>query len=283
LLVAGVTLAAVAGCTPDLPADRGRGPLSPASFPAGSTMRRLHDLGKLTVGVDFDEPNIGLLNPATGLPEGFDVELAKIVATGLGLRSDQIDFVATVPGDREPYLVKHSVDLVIATYSITDARRKVVSFAGPYFQTGQDLLVRRDEPRVTGPDDLAGHRVCVPTGTTSLANIQRNYPMIVLVPKASHEQCVNALLRHSVDAVTTDGAILLGYAAREPSQLRVVGNPFSVELYGIGLAHGDTQFRYFLDDVLQDAINDGRWRKAYDTTLGRGGAMPPTPPIVYRY
>jgi glutamate transport system substrate-binding protein len=254
-----------------------------ASFAPGSTMERLHKAGQVTIGVKVDQPGIGQLNPATNKPEGFDIEMGKIIGSALGLKTDQIKFVETVSKNRETFIQNGTVDLVIASYSITDERKKVVAFAGPYYQTGQDLMVRKDDSSITGPDTLGGKKVCSVTGSTPLANIQKNYPTAVAVPFATYTECVQQLLNKSVDAVTTDGAILLGYAARQPSQLKVIGKPFSTELYGIGLKHDDNDFRTFLNDTLQKSIDSGDWAKAYEATLGKAGNPTPTPPSINRY
>jgi glutamate transport system substrate-binding protein len=173
---------------------------------------------------------------------------------------------------------------VIASYSITDKRKKVVSFAGPYYVTGQDLLIRKaDKDSIKGPDDLAGKKVCSVTGSTPLANIEENYKQAKAVPFSTYTECVDQLTTNQVDAVSTDGAILLGYAAKNPDTLMVVGKPFSTEKYGIGLKKDDTQFRKFLDDTLQKAFDKGDWKKAYDSTLGKSGSSAPAPPSLERY
>jgi glutamate transport system substrate-binding protein len=252
------------------------------NFAAGTTMDRLHKAGTVKIGVKFDQPGIGQVNPATNKPEGFDIEIAKIIAAGLGLRPDQITFTEAVSKNRETFLENGTVDVVIASYSITDVRRKVVSFAGPYYVTGQDLMVRKDDNGITGPQDLGGKKVCSVTGSTPLATIQTTYPTAVAVPFATYTECVQQLLNGSVDAVTTDGAILLGYAARQPAQLKVIGKPFSTERYGIGLKKDDVAFRTFLDDTLQKAYEDGDWAKAYQATLGKSGNAAPQPPAIDR-
>jgi glutamate transport system substrate-binding protein len=254
-----------------------------ASFAAGSTMERLHNAGKITVGVKFDQPGVGMKNPATDKPEGFDIEIAKIVAAGLGLKPEQVDFKEAVSKNREPFLQNGTVDMVIASYSITDARKQVVGFAGPYYVTGQQLMVRKDDSSINGPDDLAGKKVCSVTGSTPLATIQTKYKSAVAVPFATYTECVQQLINKSVDAVTTDGVILLGYAAKQPSQLKVVGQPFSTEKYGIGLKKDDAAFRAFVDDTLQKAMDSGDWKKAYDATLGASGTPAPQPPALEKY
>ncbi len=254
------------------------------SFAAGSTMERLAKAGKIKVGVKADQPGIGNKNPSTGKYEGFDIEMAKIIAGQLGLSEDKIEFTETVSKNREPFIQTGQVDIVIASYSITDKRKKVVAFAGPYYQTGQDLLVRRaDKDTITGPDALAGKKVCSVTGSTPLANIEDNYKQAKTVPFATYTECVDQLSTNQVDAVTTDGAILLGYAAKDPDNLYVVGKPFSTEKYGIGLKKEDKAFRDFVNDSLQKSFDNGDWQKAYDTTLGKSGSSAPSKPTLERY
>src|SRR3712207_2812089 len=125
------------------------------SFPAGSTMERLSKAGKMTVGTKFDQPLFGLKG-ISGKPEGFDVEIAKIIASELGIEEDGITFVETTSKVREEVIEQGKVDLVAATYTINDERKQRVTFAGPYYQAGQDLMVKADNTSVTGPDTLKG-------------------------------------------------------------------------------------------------------------------------------
>jgi glutamate transport system substrate-binding protein len=252
-------------------------------FAAGTTMDKLSKAGSIKVGVKYDQPGLGQMNPATNKPEGFDIEVAKIVAAALGIPADKVAFSEAVSKNREAFIQNGTDDIIVATYSITDARKQVVAFAGPYYVTGQDLMVKKDEKTITGPDTMAGKKICSVTGSTPLANIQKNYPQATAVPFATYTECVQQLLNGSVDAVTTDGAILLGYAARQPSQLKVIGKPFSTEKYGIGLKKEDTEFRKWLNDVLDKAFTNGDWAKAYGATLGKSGSAAPQPPALDRY
>lgn len=258
--------------------------VSDQSFDAGTTMERLKSAGAVKIGVKYDQPGIGNKNPSTGKPEGFDIEVGKIIAGQLGIPADKIEFVETVSKNREPFIQGGTVDLVIASYSITDKRKEVISFAGPYYVTGQDLLIRKDDAStITGPDALAGKTVCSVTGSTPLARLESDYKQAKTQAYATYTECVDKLETKGVDAVSTDGAILLGYAAGNPEQLQVVGKPFSTEKYGIGLKKDDTAFRGFINDSLQKAYDSGSWKKAYDATLGKSGSAAPTPPPLEKY
>jgi glutamate transport system substrate-binding protein len=239
---------------------------------------------KIVIGVKDDQPGIGYKDPTTATYSGIDIETAKIVAAGLGLTTDQISFTPIQSSAREPAIQNGQVDLVIASYTITTARKALVSFAGPYFVAGQDLLVLKDNTTITGPESLKGKTVCSVSGSTPIQRIKdNNYTDAAhIVELQKYSDCVTKLEQGSVDAVTTDDAILKGYAAQEPNKLKVVGKPFSTEPYGIGLKLDDSTLRGKIDDILQAAINDGDWKKAYDATLGKSGSTA-TPPTIERY
>ncbi|MBO0829430.1 MAG: glutamate ABC transporter substrate-binding protein [Streptosporangiales bacterium] len=249
-----------------------------ASFPAGSTMAKWNKAGKIKIGVKFDQPGIGYKKPGTDTPEGFDVEMAKIVAGRLGIDADNIEWVETVSANREQFIQKGTVDLVLASYTINDERRKVVGQAGPYYKTGQQFLIAKDATWFKTNEDIKGKKVCSVTGSTSLDSVEQKYGAKP-VPFGSYSECVTQLKSGSVDAVTTDGAILLGYQAEDPDKVQVVGDEFTVEPYGIGYKHGDAQLCAFLNDTIKKSEDDGSWQKAFDNTLGKvEGVKKPTPP-----
>src|SRR3712207_6229311 len=144
-------------------------------------MAEIVEAGELRVGTKIDQPGFGLANTA-GDPEGFDVEIAKLIASKMGLTEDQITFTETVSANREPFLQNGQVDMVVATYTINDTRKQVVDFAGPYYVAGQDIMVAAGNPEgIEGPDDLAGKTVCSVEGSTPAQNIRDNYPEANLV------------------------------------------------------------------------------------------------------
>lgn len=254
-------------------------------FAAGTTMARLADAGSIRIGTKFDQPGLGSIDLETDAPEGFDVEIGKIIAGALGIGPDDIEWVETVSANREAFIANDRVDLVVATYTINDERKAQVDFAGPYYVAGQDLLVREDDDSINGPDDLAGKRVCAATGSTPIERIRTAYPDAEAVEFDTYTECVDQLEADQIDAVSTDDIILAGYAAdpKYEGMFRVVGETFSEEPYGIGLKRGDTAFRDFVNDTLEAAYDDGTWKRAFDATLGASGTEAPTPPAVDRY
>jgi glutamate transport system substrate-binding protein len=250
------------------------------SFEAGTTMAELNEAGAITIGTKFDQPLFGQVD-ADGQPQGFDVEIAKIIAAELGIPEDGITWTETVSANREPFIQAGEVDLVVATYTINDKRKEVVSFAGPYYNAGQDLLVLAGNPEdIGGPDDLAGQPVCTVAGSTSETNIREYTDQVTSL--AGYAECLPLLSSGQVVAVTTDNVILAGLAANSNGEFEVVGEPFTEEPYGIGLALDDTVFRDWINDVLEEAFEDGRWADAWESTAGAELPLP-EPPTVDRY
>lgn len=231
------------------------------------TLKSAHDQGSITIGVYHDQPGIGNLTAGAEEPEGFDIEIAKLVAGQLGFAPENVEWVETVTANRDTFLQQGNVDLVVAGYTINEERKKIVDFAGPYYTTGQDLMVRTDS-EITGPDDLDGKTVCATVGGVPGQRIEKDYPKAELVTYDTVSKCVTDLQSGSVDAVTTDDAILRGYAAQSSDELTVVGQPFSEENYGIGLPKDDDELRAAVNDAVESAVDNGDWTTAFEHTLG---------------
>ncbi|MGW5573256.1 glutamate ABC transporter substrate-binding protein [Nocardia thailandica] len=239
--------------------------------------------GKLTIGIKFDQPGLGLRN-ADGTYSGFDVDVAKYVAGKLGVQPDKITFKESPSGQRETLIDNRQVDFIVATYSITDARKQKVDFAGPYYQAGQSFLVKADNTAITGPESIAGKTVCSVKGSTPAQNIEKNYPQAQRQTYDTYSLCLEGLDSGSVDAVTTDDIILAGYASQSPGKYKVVGKPFTVEKYGIGLKKGDTEARAKINDALEAMVADGSWDRAFQANVGQAASYPTPPaPQVDRY
>ena len=228
----------------------------------------------IKIGIKFDQPGLGLKqgNDYTG----FDVDVATYVAEQLGYSADAIEWVQAPSAQRETLIQTDQVDLVVATYSITDERAEKITFAGPYFIAGQDLLVSVDSD-ITGPDSLDGKKLCSVTGSTSAQKVQEQVPGVNLQEFGTYSECVAALSSGTIDAVTTDDTILAGYASQEQyaGKLKVVGQTFSEENYGIGLKLGDTELCQQVTDAIQKMIDDGEWQTFVDDNLGAAGYTPP--------
>ena len=249
-------------------------------FDDGTRMAELADAGKINVGVRFDQPGLGFKGGTDEIPAGFDVEMAKLLVADLCIDpedTEAVNYEETISDNRESYLQTQRVDLVAASYSITDERRALVGQAGPYFLTGQQVLVPADSD-VESIEDLVGEEVCSVTGSTSIDNAEK----AGMKPRGfdTYSECRDQVLDGAIDAMTTDGSILLGYAALNPDELEVVGEPFSEERIGIGYSPESPEMCQWITDTLQDAMDDGTWADAFEATLGKSGEDTPDQPAV---
>ncbi|MFP5346440.1 MAG: glutamate ABC transporter substrate-binding protein [Actinomycetes bacterium] len=251
------------------------------TFESGTTMAQLASAGKVRVGTKFDQPGFGLKG-LSGKPEGFDVEIAKIIAGAMGISPDNIEWVETPSAVREEVIEQGKVDYVVATYTINDKRKERISFAGPYYVAGQQLMVKSDNNVVNGPDDLKSHpdqKVCSVTGSTPSEQIKPYLadPASQLVLFDVYDKCADALRTGQVQVVTTDNVILLGYVSKSNGAFKLVGDQFTKEPYGIGIKKGDVAFCKFIDDTLEK--NKDAYTKAWESTAGKvKGAKTPTLP-----
>jgi glutamate transport system substrate-binding protein len=281
----------VAACTSDEPTAN-TAPAPVITEPRPDTLNAIRERGRVVVGVKFDVPLFGLRDDATGALTGFDVELARVVAAELfpddpSASTSRVEFVEAISKRREELLTGGAVDLVLSTYTINEARKQLVDFAGPYYIAGQDILAKTSDitsGRISGVGDLNGKKVCSVTGSTSLNNVRAAAPKAdTSITFDRYSDCYEALKRGEVDAVTTDDVILLGLLQQDRSQFGLTGNPYRTEPYGIGVRKGDDAMRSFVNDVLERAQGDGRWQAAFEKTLGTVGAVTPVPPVIDRY
>ncbi|ALG07887.1 glutamate ABC transporter substrate-binding protein [Kibdelosporangium phytohabitans] len=243
------------------------------------TFDRIKGRGKVIIGVKEDQPGLGFKDPTTGKYSGFDIEIANLVAAKLGFKPEQVEYKAVASAGREAAIANGNVDYYVGTYTINAKRKEQISFAGPYFTAGQDLLVRKDNTDITGPETLKGKKVCSVTGSTPIQKVRNDKLTDQIVELQTYSQCVTQLDQKQIDAVTTDDAILKGYAAQESTKFKVVGKTFSQEPYGIGLPKDDKAFKDKVTQILQGALDDGTWQKIYDNTLGKSGS-PATKPTL---
>jgi glutamate transport system substrate-binding protein len=245
------------------------------------TFDRMQKNGKVVIGVKEDQPGLGYKDPTTGEYSGFDIEIARLIAAKLGFDTDKIEYKTVQSAGREAAITNGTVDYYVGTYTINDKRKQQISFAGPYFVAGQDLLVRKDDDSIKGKDTLKGKKVCSVTGSTPIQKVrdeQLTEPGNI-VEFQGYSQCVDKLLTKEVDAVTTDDAILKGFASQDPDNLKVVGETFSDEPYGVGLPKDDKALRDKVNDILEAALSDGTWQDIYDGTLGKSGSKAEKPTI----
>lgn len=231
---------------------------------------------KLTIGIKFDQPGLGL-KTASGAYEGFDVDVAVYIANQLGVKEKDITWKETRSANRESFIENGTVDLVLASYSISAERQKKVDFGGPYYVAHQDIMVRSNNNSIKSFKDLNGKRVCQVAGSDSWKNITdgtnklNQKENVTLVPANSYDECITKLKGNTIDALSTDDTILAGYAAREPGTFKVVGAPFTDERYGVGMKKGDTNTCKAVNKAITKMYKDGSAKKYLQQNFGKAG------------
>ncbi|EZP25365.1 glutamate ABC transporter substrate-binding protein [Microbacterium oleivorans] len=241
------------------------------------TFDAMTERDKVVVGVKSDQPGLGYEDAASGERTGFDVDIARWIAASLGFEESKIEYKSIPSANREQSLVNGDIDYYVGTYSITDSRKEQIDFAGPYFVTGQGLLVAKDNTDITSPDDLAGKVVCSVTGSTPLQRIRDEYKPGDTREYDTYSQCIDQLLQGQVDAITTDEAILAGYVAQQPDKLKIAGEPFSTENYGVGLPKGDTVLKEHINKLFTDGGDV--WTALFDEHLAPSGIKATQPAV----
>ena len=231
------------------------------NYEAGTTMARIAGAGRMRVGIQYDQPGFGLKG-LDGRLSGFDVELAKMIATATGLTADNIGWVESPSTVRELLLENDTVDLVAATRA-----------------TGQPLMVRSDNATVRGLADLKanpGQRVCSVTGSTPMEKIK---PYLAdptqLVSFDVDDKCADALRTNQVQVVAAERITLADLVAKSDKAFKLVGEA----RYGIGVKNGDVKFCEFINTTLKN--NAAAYAKAWaDTAAKIEGAPPPALPLA---
>jgi putative glutamine transport system substrate-binding protein len=246
------------------------------AFAAGSYMETIQKRGMLKAGVKQDVLLYGYLDPRTGKTDGFDVDIAKAIANAIFGDPEKIELTKVTSAQRIPFLQEDQIDVVVATMTITDDRKKEIDFSDVYYLAGQMLLVPKNST-LTKIQDAGGKTICSAKGSTSEVNVPKFAPTAQLLLFDTYTECLTAMQQGRADGLSTDDVILKGLAEQDPN-MKLVGEPFTSEPYGIGFKKGHPEFVKFVNDLLADMKKDGRWADIYKKWLGKLGPVPAPPP-----
>src|SRR6202165_6094443 len=222
--------------------------------------------GTIKIGVKYDAPPFGSLNPQTNQVTGFDVDIARAIAKHVLGSPDKVELVQVKSDNRIPLVQNGDIDAFVATATITLARLKTIDFSTVYYRAGQSLLVKKSSP-IKSYKDLDGKGVCSVQGSTPEQTIRRLVPKANVVTFETYPECLTALRGGRIDAVTTDNVILGGYEAQDPNQLQLVGGLFTFEPYGIGIRKGNASLVKAINDTLAELKKNGEYAKIHERWL----------------
>ena len=262
-------------------------------MPPGSYMATIQSRGALRVGVDQNTLFFGYRNPANNELQGFDIDVAKMIAQAIFGDPSRIDYVVVSTSQRMPAVAGDpagqniKVDMVASLVTMTCARltdpEHPVLFSSQYFDAAQGLLIRSSSHGdINGPVDLAGKRVCATRGSTSSSNMRKLQPNVRMVEVGNRTECLVLLQDGRVDAITADNTILYGFK-RQDRTTEILPVQLSDEPYGLAINTSHPDFVRFVNAVLQQKREDGTLtERARYWGAQAGVEFPPIPPARYQ-
>ena len=216
------------------------------------------ETGKIRIGIKFDQPGLGFKKSGTYV--GFDVDVAKYIAKKLGYSEDQIIWKEAPSKQREAMIQNGDVDMILATYSITDERKKSWDFSTPYRTDYVGLMVKK-RSGFTSIEDLDGKVIGVSQGATTQGLIEQmikdngfsckpefrafsGYPIIK-----------SSLDAGNIDVFAMDRSTLAGYM-NETVELLQPEVKFGEQGYGVATKKG-CDLSAVVDQVVCDRLADG--------------------------
>ena len=230
------------------------------------TLQDVKRRSKLIAGVKTDYPPLGFLDKK-GLNKGFDIDIAKALSKELFGNEEAIQFVPVTSGNRITYLTSRKIDIIVATFTITEEREKQVDFSNPYFITGQLILVRGDSA-ITKYQDLAGKKVATIRGSTGDIAIGELVPTAERVKFEGNFEALQALKERRVEAFVQDYVLLFNLLQKNPGLKMASLQPFRPARYGLAVRKGDKEWLDFINSTLAKMKETGEYEKLLEKWFG---------------
>ncbi|HEY9460948.1 MAG TPA: transporter substrate-binding domain-containing protein [Paralcaligenes sp.] len=229
------------------------------------TLSTIKERGELIAGVKAQYPPFGFVD-SSGKNAGFDVDLSRELARGLFGNPDKVKFVTVTSGNRVPYLQSKKIDIIAATVTVTDERKKTVDFSDPYFNSGTLILVPKSSS-ITGINDLAGKKVAVIQGSIQVEDLADLAPKATLIKFGKTSEAVLAVKTGRADAYAHDDIAILDIAHGDPG-LKVVGEDYRPRPFAMAVRKDDAEFLKFVNDRIREMKKDGTFDKLWNRWFG---------------
>ncbi|MDR0271504.1 transporter substrate-binding domain-containing protein [Paenibacillus sp.] len=234
----------------------------------GGTIAKIKKHGKVIAGVKYDLNLFGLKDPSSGQVQGFDIDIAKQIAKKVLGDENAIEFMEVTSKTRIPMLKNGDIDMIVATMTITDERKKEIDFSDVYFKAGQSLLVPVDSKVNSIKDLTKDSKVLTAKGSTSAKNVREAAPDAQVLEFENYAEAFTALKAGQGNALTTDNALLYGMAQQD-NNFRVLDETFTEEPYGIGIRKDDKEFTQLVNDTLKELKDSGEYARIYEKWIGK--------------
>lgn len=213
----------------------------------------IQERGKIVVGVKENVPPFSFKDK-DGNYSGFEIDLAKKIASKLLGDENAVEFVSVTPANRISMLNSGQADMIIATMTINSSRLSLVEFTEPYYVAGQTVMIKKSS-KIKSLYDFKAKKIGVVFGTTANEGVRTVAPSALISGFKTYDEAVNALNQGLVDGVAMDDTVLMGYKLKDFS-LTSISQKYSQEPYGIALRKGAETTR--LLDVLNGLISNSK-------------------------
>ena len=246
-----------------------KGPVADdATIEASEWASAIKKAGKMRVGGVSTSALFALENEVDGKIRGFDAGIYQLLTRYILGDESAYELTKVTSDTRESVLQNDQVDVVLATYTITEDRAKLISFAGPYYTSQYAIMVTEGNSDINGLDDLKGKVVAVQSGSTGPAVMEEFAPEATLEEFTTDEEARTALEDGRVDAYVYDSSMHLGSIVKNPGKYKVVGGTFGPDdPYGIGLPL-DSDGVAFVNDFLKKIEDEGLWSELWTVSIG---------------
>ncbi|WP_171013516.1 transporter substrate-binding domain-containing protein [Chitinivorax sp. B] len=243
-----------------------------AAFPAfADDLDKIQKKSEVVIGVRANSPPFSFFDKNKGTVSGYDIEFAQMVAKKLGAKPI---FKTVEPDDRIPSLKEGRVDMVVATFAKNLEREKQVDFSLGYFVTVQKIAAKANKFRDL--KQLAGVKVCVASGTSTIGLVKENIPTAVQVVQDDYDQAFKALVSGGCEAVAGPASVLNGNIAKQPASagLTVAEMPLGIESFGIGIRKGEKRLQKVVNEALVESERSGEALRIFDRYFGANSPAP---------
>ena len=226
-----------------------------------AAIQKIVKKGTLNVGVKQDVPNFGYYSAKTNTYQGMEIDLAKKIAKELKVK---VNFTAVTPQTREALMDNGTIDMLIATYTITDERKASYAMSTPYYYDQIGFLVQT-KSGYKKLSDLNGKTIGVSQGSSAKAAVEEyasaNNLKFDYVQLGSYPELAVSLYAYRIDAFAGDKSILSGY---ESDKTKILDEGFKTQEYGIASSKSNQELIDYTNDLIAKWQKDGTLQKLYD-------------------